>query len=390
MASFADGQASTAVNGSVRGQVICGDTQRPARLAHVVLQPIVDLKSPTLQKKKDPDRMGGVFTLTPTGLDGSFVIANVPPGHYYVIAEQNGYASPLSNFTPDQLNHPDAATLDRVAQLMTSVAVTAGHTSEVEVTLRRGGAISGTVHYDDGSPAIRVPLALVRRGKDGKWTEVQSRQLADGFGGYVSDDRGEYRVPGLLAGEYLVKATLSWDSVSLEHIFGDAGSMFLDGGYQLSFFPGDAIRPKDAKSIKVEDGAESAVVDIDVPVSNLYAVSGSVVQAGTPHVVNAAKVTLVFADDETVIAQADVSKEDGQFHFLFVPPGTYKLKVTGARDVTRTEVPGCPQGNLCMPPMRMEEKTVKAYADASQALSVQSEVTGLSIGVTTAAQQAQQ
>jgi hypothetical protein len=162
-AQNAAGAQNTAALGAVTGHVICSDTQQPARLAHVVLQPVVDLSSSVLKKDDHSYHREGIFHLQTVGLDGSFTIAAVQPGLYYVIAEQDGYISPLALFTREQLNHPDEAMLRRIAHYMTPISVTAGHTTQTEVDLIRGAVITGMVRFEDGSPAIDVGLQLLQR-----------------------------------------------------------------------------------------------------------------------------------------------------------------------------------------------------------------------------------
>ena len=112
--------------GAVTGRVLCSDTQQPARLAHVVLQPVVDPNSPLLDTGNKSSRPEGIFHLQTVGLDGSFTIPAVPPGHYYVIAEQDGYVSPLALFTREQLNNADEQMQRKIARYMTPISVTAG------------------------------------------------------------------------------------------------------------------------------------------------------------------------------------------------------------------------------------------------------------------------
>ena len=106
-------------------------------------------------KTKGRRRPEGYFHLQTVSLDGSFSIPAVPQGRYYVIAEQDGYISPLSLFTRAQLNDPDEAVQQKIARYITTISVTAGHTTQAEVTLIRGAVIAGTVRFEDGAPANR-------------------------------------------------------------------------------------------------------------------------------------------------------------------------------------------------------------------------------------------
>ena len=210
----ADAQNREAL-GAVIGHVICSDTQQPARLAHVVLEPIADVQSPAATGPGY--HREGLFHLQTVSLDGSFSIPAVPPGLYYVVAEQEGYISPLALFTREQLGHPDEATLRRIAHYMTSVSVTAGHTTQTEVDLVRGAAIAGTVRFEDGSPAVNVNVGLLQRDAKGEWKPVRTQHLAS-HGSDYTDDQGAYRFSGLPAGEYLVRASIELNQVIKDHI----------------------------------------------------------------------------------------------------------------------------------------------------------------------------
>ncbi len=54
------------------------------------------------------------------------------------------------------------------------------------------------------------------------------------------------------------------------------------------------------------------------------------------------------------------------------------MKVTKARDVTRTEISNGPG---MMPPTHMDEKTVRSFGESSQPLVVTTDVSGLVVSV---------
>lgn len=369
----AQGQVAGAATGSVRGQVICADTQQPARLAHVVLQPLVDLKSPVAGGKSEGYHPEGVFHLQTVGLDGSFAIANVPQGLYYVIVEQDGYVSPLSLFTRDDLNKPDEATLRRIGRYMTPISVTAGHTTQAQMTLVRGAVIEGAVRFEDGSPAVGVDVVLLQHDAKGIWERFRTNRLA-GRSSDHTDDRGVYRFTGLPGGEYLVRASIELNNVITDHVFGSGGGTSYGDGYRLEIFPGDAFRTRDAKPVKVEEGENASGVDVDVPLSKLYSVAGTVLRPDSAGPVNAAHVTLNFMDTGDEIASTDVDTNDGTFHFVFVPGGSYTLSVTNIANVQRTEVSN---GEHVIPPTHTETKVIASFGDVSQPLELTGDQSGV-------------
>jgi hypothetical protein len=364
--------------GAVTGHVVCSDTQQPARLAHVLLQPVVDLQSPVLTKHDEGYHPEGLFHLQTVGLDGSFSIAAVPAGLYYVIAEQAGYISPLALFTREQLNHPDEALLRKIAHYMTPISVTAGHTTQTEVDLIRGGVVQGTARFEDGSPVVNSAITLLERDPKGNWKPVRTQHLASHTSSFT-DDQGAYRFSGLPAGEYLVRLNIELNRIILDHIFSSNGSTSYGDGYHLQIFPGDTFRSRDATPVKVEEGENATSIDIDVPLSKFYSVSGTVMRPDSAAPANGAHLTLNFADTGEEVASTDVEADDGSFRFDFVPAGDYVLHATNIATVQRTEVSN---GENVMPPTHTVTKTIASYGDASMPLQLTSDRTSLLVQAT--------
>ncbi len=152
-----------APSGTVTGRVLLADTNLPARMASVVLQPIVDLNSPALKPDSKDAKPEPNTTITQTLLDGSFTIPNVRPGDYYVIAEKLGYLSPLAQLSREDLNHPTEATVKLMAALLTPVTVAANRTSNAEVHLLKGATIAGSIRFDDGTPDTGGSVSLLSK-----------------------------------------------------------------------------------------------------------------------------------------------------------------------------------------------------------------------------------
>lgn len=377
----ADAQNRDAV-GAVTGHVICSDTQQPARLAHVVLQPVVDRDSPVLlTKSKGSGKPEGYFHLQTVALDGSFTIPAVPPGHYYVIAEQDGYISPLALFTRAQLNDPDEAVKQKITRYLTAISVTAGHTTQAEVTLFRGAVIAGTVRFEDGSPGIDVGVQLLQRDEKGEWKMVRTGQLGSHTlgGSNYTDDQGAYRFSGLSAGEYIVRANVELNNVTTTYIFGSSGAMSFGDGYHLRVYPGDAFRPRDARPVK---GENATSVDVDIPLSKLYTLSGTVMRPDGEAPVNAAHLSLVFADTGEELTSTEVNSDDGTFRFDYVPGGNYTLRATKIAKVERTEVPNCDQG--CVPATHTETKVLNKFGDTSLPIQLTSDQSAVVVQATAA------
>jgi hypothetical protein len=181
-------------------------------------------------------------------------------------------------------------------------------------------------------------------------------------GSNYTDDQGAYRFSGLPAGEYIVRGNVELNKVIVSYIFASGGGTSFGDGYHLRVYPGDTFRPSDAKPVKVEEGENATSVDIDIPLSKLYTLSGTVMRPDSELPVNAAHLSLTFADTGEELTSADVDSEDGSFRFDFVPGGNYILRVTKIANVERTEVFN---GKGAVPPSHTETKVLNKFGDAS-------------------------
>ena len=97
LAAMAQNNSAAKVGtGTVSGHVYCADTNAPARGAQVQLEGVKDTEHRLAGHGQASTDMpaGGIVQ---TALDGSFVIPNVPPGSYYVVAKAAGYLSPRAD-----------------------------------------------------------------------------------------------------------------------------------------------------------------------------------------------------------------------------------------------------------------------------------------------------
>jgi hypothetical protein len=366
-------RSETVASGTVTGHVICADTNGPARIAQVVLQPVVDI-APASKTEDRPRQISAAVTATL--LDGSFTIPNVAPGNYYVFVEKLGYLSPFAQLSRENLNHPKPETADLIARLLTPVTVAANRTSTVEVRIYKGSTISGAIRFDDGAPDANTGVSVLTKDNSGKWVSFRTNLIAGPFGGTTTDDQGHYRISGLPAGEYLLQTSLALTDIFVSSLFTESQSTSHNKRYSLNLYSGDVFRPRDAKAIKLGDGDEADSVDITIPLSKLHSVSGSVLAAGSGRAINAGHVIILYSDENTELASVDIGKEDSAFHFYYVPEGDYILKVTVARDVTREEV-SYPAGTV--PPTYTVEKKLRDYDVEPQPLIVHGDITGLTI-----------
>lgn len=356
---------------TVTGHVYLADTNAPARLATVMLEPARALDNdPGPHPPKDRTAQMVYTSAVQTLLDGSFIISKVAPGTYYVVAYKSGYLSPLSTFSEDALRHPTPEDHKRIASILPRITVEAGLPASVDIRLERGSAVSGTVLFDDGSPASGLPVhALVRR-KDGQketWSPLRPmpfQMMADVY----TDDLGHYRLTGLEPREYMMEVVLQLQHMDFASAPGESGgSSSTNNVASLSFYSGSAAYKPDAKPFKLSANEERSGEDITIPLAKLHTVIGEIIAAHDGHLLNQGYVTLLNANDKSEVESSKLERADGKFHLFFVPEGNYILRVTNAADVTYEDVPN-PPGSI--PASHEKANVVRSYGDADQPLNL--------------------
>jgi Carboxypeptidase regulatory-like domain len=179
---------------AIDGQVLCSDTQAPARNATVRLRSL----------QESPGNNTSLLT-TSTDLSGHFHLNAVSPGKYSVDVSFAGYLSPR------ETNQPVAV-----------VNAAPGATASIDILLRRGAVMSGSVTYKDQSPAIGIEVAALLLSEE--QGERHSRKVASA----LVDTFGHFMLAGLPAGSYTILAA------SVETQQGREIQVYLGGASALS------------------------------------------------------------------------------------------------------------------------------------------------------------
>ncbi len=359
---------------TVSGHVFCADTNAPARMATVILQPADAIDAIT------PGESGNIPSsgeTAQTSMDGSFTLRHVAPGTYYVIASQVGYISPLALRYMEPDDDPAAKDLKakKTPPMAPRITVEGNLPVGVNVTIERGAAVSGTVLYDDGSPASGIRVNLLTRSKD-QWNEIafSSPGSNSGFSAQT-DDEGHYRLSGLPAGKFLLKAELRLSKTTYK-IDENGSSYSSSSGYSLDIYSGNTTRQKDADRFALTPGEQRNGIDIEIPVSKLHTLRGNIVAAHDGHVLNGGSLQLLYPDDKTTAANTSLAADDDTFTFSFVPEGDYILRVNGASDTEYREISN---GLNNWPLTHTEPHVLHQYGSADQPIHVAGELSGITI-----------
>lgn len=223
-----------------------------------------------------------------TDEEGNYRIKNVPPNTYHMTVSALQYV------------------LSDGRQF-----VTVGKNEVVEnvnITLIRGGVITGKVTDADGRPVVEEEISL---------SLITPSKAAPHFRIIRTDDRGVYRAFGLAPGRYTVAA--GKDSMSS---YGRAGA-----AAERTYHPG-TVNAAEATAIEVQEGSEATDVDITLGRQlSRYAARGRIIDGETSQPLPNAGIGIkfFFGGGSTSTGNASVSTKDGEFKIENLPPGKYAV-----------------------------------------------------------------
>jgi carboxypeptidase family protein len=228
--------------------------------------------------------------------EGKFRLTKLPPGIYMVSASAEGYLSMTVNAT-ERPAKPD----DRYFRPGASV----------NITLKKGGVITGRVtnNEDQGVVAVQVSLEYVR--SDFDRPVAAASVMYEGW----TDDRGIYRIFGLVPGSYLVRA-------------GGRGQQ----ARGISAYDSDAptyhpsATRETATEVRVRAGEEVTDIDIRYRGERGYTISGTI--SGDPDLHRLPYVWLTRVDSGLQAGAANARAEDQSLTFKIegIPDGEYELR----------------------------------------------------------------
>jgi len=208
-----------------------------------------------------------------------------------------------------------------------SVVVTEGETIEdINFALIRGGVITGKATDADGRPVIGELVRVIP-------LDQNLSIVVDSLPGFLTDDRGIYRVYGLPPGSY--KVAIGSDVYAI--LDATRGRRV----YKQTFYP-DATDEAKAKSVEVAQGAEVSNIDLLVGRTIAgFAVSGRIIDAQTSQPLPGTRIrATIYTDGQRRGAdEVGASDNNGNFRLENVPVGTYSISLvpeTGTEYVGET------------------------------------------------------
>ncbi|HEY2152736.1 MAG TPA: carboxypeptidase regulatory-like domain-containing protein, partial [Vicinamibacterales bacterium] len=303
--------------GRITGHVVAGDNGRPVKRARVFAA-AAELE-------------GGRGMLTDD--NGVFDFTELPAGRYTITASKSGFVSlsygqrrPLQSGTPLQL-------------------VDGQQLKDINFQLPRGSVIGGHVLDEDGDAMPGVMVRVMR------YEYLQGERRLTPAGNGQTDDKGQYRVWGLMPGDYYINAVARSGGPGGFGGPGGPGNFGGRGGgrgggpavpgasssveqvnYAPTYYPG-VPSIADAKPVTVGLGAETLDINFGMQLVRMSRLSGHIENPdGTP--VTSGNVNLTADTSASRSNQIGMSfggriDWDGSFAINGVPPGRFTLRARG-------------------------------------------------------------
>lgn len=315
---------------SISGVVVSADLGRPVRRATVTASGTGDTRSLRTAQTED---------------NGTFVFTNLPPGEYTLSANKGGFVESIYG-----QRQPGSGRLGTPIRLAAAQQV-----KDLNLPLARGGVLTGVVLDEVGDPAFGIAVRAY------KWVmKSGERTLVETASG-VTDDRGIYRIPALLPGDYVAgvlppagdllsiklngvteyvkvlgaienRFELSETPVVMRTRDASATAGPPKTGFSRSFYPGVG-QAGVATSITLGPGEERSGVDFSLQVVPLARISGTVMSSTGP--VSGATVQLMDSSQPPGFGVRTArTGNGGGFVFDSVTPGQYALTTRAAQKGT--------------------------------------------------------
>lgn len=246
----------------IEGQVLTDLTNQPLRRAQVVLRPIDS----------------GLTTIGVEGDEkGNFVIRDILPGGYTLLATRDGYLG-------------SSTCLRGALRMPAVIAIGSGQRiTNVTFRLRPWAVVAGRIKFDDGEPAVGVRVDAYREHRS------KGRRGYTVMAAVRTNDRGEYRMYGLQPGAYVFAAV--YEKAAPVPGYHEQARVNAEGkglpvlAYTTTFYP-NTVKLSEAVPVRLEYGQESGGIDLFLRLVRKVKIHGQVTSGITGQVVTTAAIVL--------------------------------------------------------------------------------------------------
>ena len=238
-----------------------------------------------------------------TDANGRYEIAELPAGRYTLMASKPNYVA--ANYGQRRPLGPG-----------TPIEVAAGQVvAQINFSLQRTSAIAGRIVDEFGDPAIGVQVVSMRQ----MYINGERRMQMSGPT-TMTNDLGEYRLFGLMPGQYFVSATLR------SNVFGPDSNERT--AYAPTLYPGTG-NPIEAQRLAVAPGQTIAGINMTLLPVTASRISGTVLDTrGQP--MSGAFVNVMYRLGIAPMGgvSSAQARPDGTFSIGGLPPGDYTLRAS--------------------------------------------------------------
>ena len=274
---------------TVHGRVVAAETGKPLYRARV-----------WLNRTGSDDANGGLSREVLTNRDGRYRFDGLPPGLYGIRSSHLGFVE-----MRDGQKHPDD-----IANSYRQISP--GQVQQLDFALPRGSVISGRLTDDAGEPLAGVQVVPLRVSYSSSGTRVRPWYVSP-FNGYT-DDRGDFRIPGLKPATYVVAANVP------ANVVGES--------YATTYYPG--TKNLDEAQRFTIGLNEQVTANFPMMMTRQLRVTGQVRSStGAPLQSYRAMLRTVTGLGSR---GAQIKDAVGSFEFTGVAPGAYTLEISTAAD----------------------------------------------------------
>lgn len=293
---------------AIRGRILAGDSGQPMRRA------TVRLTAPEIRGQR----------AVSTDTDGRYEFRDLPAGRYSINASKAAFVNWVYGQTqPNGPGKPIVLSDNQIAD-------------GVDIRLMRGAVIVGRVADEFGEPVPNASVVPMRQ----NYFQGQ-RRLSPVGQQAQTNDIGEYRIFGLMPGQYYVSATAQALTIAMP----TANGLDVSGernGFAPTFYP---ATPDFATAQRLTVGIAQTLTGIDIALvpTRLGSISGIALDAqGRPITGGGIQLTRRGGGNTGIGNFGGPVRPDGTFTIPNLPPGEYVLRANSARPQTTGTAPGGP------------------------------------------------
>ena len=321
--------------GIIRGRVVSADTGSAIRRVSVSLIPtaaaplppratppgaIVSGTPTTALMNGAPVQMGTVSGLRPrtatTDSQGAFEFTGLPAGTYRLTASANQYYAAYLSMTYGA-KRPNGPGIQDFGQ---SIELANGQVfDKATIGLPRGGVITGRVTDENGDALARVQVYTLL------YPPGSLRGQRTGAGAQT-DDLGQFRLFGLIPGDYVVVAEARGPTYVQPNATPETEEEKI--GFVTTYYPGTADEGA-AQHVRARTGGETPGIEMRMASGRLFRISGAVIDSqGRPSV--RTNGSLMRRQLNAMNNFGFSTDEQGRFQMRNIPPGNYRLLIRAA------------------------------------------------------------